>query len=250
MSYKSGDDKSNILSNIVFKYGVNRETTLFNKSNLDNKKRENEDINKSLNDSCEMSQGSSIIVNTLIASTVQQRLERNINDAQFMNACGFKLQVKLKQAFENLIKSQQIEDYDQTQNFRRIKQNHSMEYRFTDTEFRACEKSVFHSNVFKEWLKRQNKLDFKDEVIWKRAKNLVKNARFVIDDDNVNESIKFTRINESNYKKYFRTTDLDQGALGNCWFISAATGIIQNYSLFKKVVPFDNTFDDKYYTGI
>jgi hypothetical protein len=56
-------------------------------------------------------------------------------------------------------------------------------------------------------------------------------------------------LNEANYKKYFNTTDLDQGALGNCWFISAACGIIQNYNLFKKVVPFDNSFEDSEYTG-
>jgi hypothetical protein len=34
------------------------------------------------------------------------------------------------------------------------------------------------------------------------------------------------------------------------WFISAATGIIQNYTLFKRVVPFDNSFDDDSYTGL
>jgi hypothetical protein len=57
------------------------------------------------------------------------------------------------------------------------------------------------------------------------------------------------KINKSNYRNFFHTTDLDQGFLGNCWFISAATGIVQNYSLFKRVVPVDNYFDDQNYTG-
>lgn len=210
MSNKS-NDKSNTLSNIVLKFDENKTKTLFTIRNFDssnNNKKEN------LEKICEMSNGSNLILNSLIASTVQQNLERNLNDHQFVNACGFKLQVKLKQAFENLLKSQQIDDYDLTQNFRRIKQNHSIEYRFTDTEFRACDKSVYHSEVFKEWLNKQNKLDSKNHVIWKRAKNLVNNAQFVIDDDNINESVKLSRINEKNYKSFFRTTDLDQGSLG------------------------------------
>jgi len=37
--------------------------------------------------------------------------------------------------------------------------------------------------------------------------------------------------------------------LANCWLISAAAGIIQNYNLFKKVVPFDNSFDNHEYCG-
>jgi hypothetical protein len=37
---------------------------------------------------------------------------------------------------------------------------------------------------------------------------------------------------------------------GNCWFISAATGIIQNYALFKRVVPFENSFEGPLYTGL
>ena len=53
----------------------------------------------------------------------------------------------------------------------------------------------------------------------------------------------------ANYKEFFHTNDLDQGCLGNCWFISAATGIIQNFYLFRRVVPFDNSFDDTKYTG-
>ena len=34
------------------------------------------------------------------------------------------------------------------------------------------------------------------------------------------------------------------------YHIIKATGIIQNFSLFKRVVPFDNSFDDSVYNGI
>ncbi len=37
--------------------------------------------------------------------------------------------------------------------------------------------------------------------------------------------------------------------LGDCWFVSAASGIIQNYNLFRKVVPFDNSLEDSEYCG-
>lgn len=36
---------------------------------------------------------------------------------------------------------------------------------------------------------------------------------------------------------------------GNCWFIAAVTGFIENYNLFKIVVPFDNSLEDSDYTG-
>ena len=76
---------------------------------------------------------------------------------------------------------------------------------------------------------------------------MVPNAQFALDDNGHKFDSKY--VNQDNYRKYFHTTDLDQGCLGNCWFISAATGIIQNYTLFKRVVPFDNSFDDSLYTG-
>ena len=37
---------------------------------------------------------------------------------------------------------------------------------------------------------------------------------------------------------------------GNCWFIAGVAGMIQNYELFTRVVPFDNYFDDSRYTGL
>ncbi len=77
---------------------------------------------------------------------------------------------------------------------------------------------------------------------------MVQNAHFALDDDE-NSYSSPDQINQQNYIKYFQTSDLAQGSVGNCWFISAATGLTQNYNLLKKVVPFDNSFEDGKYTG-
>lgn len=44
--------------------------------------------------------------------------------------------------------------------------------------------------------------------------------------------------------------DLDQGQLGNCWFISAVSMITQNATIFERVCPLDQTYDKQYYAGI
>jgi hypothetical protein len=43
---------------------------------------------------------------------------------------------------------------------------------------------------------------------------------------------------------------LNQKQLGDCWFVAAVAGICQNYSIFQKVVPFDNSFQKSKYTGL
>jgi hypothetical protein len=44
----------------------------------------------------------------------------------------------------------------------------------------------------------------------------------------------------------FDRCDMDQGAIGNCWFIAACVGIMQNKLLFAKVVPQNQSFSDNY----
>lgn len=39
---------------------------------------------------------------------------------------------------------------------------------------------------------------------------------------------------------------MDQGYVGNCWFIAGAVGIMQNQKMFAKVVPQDQSFEDNY----
>ena len=87
-----------------------------------------------------------------------------------------------------------------------------------------------------------------DEIRWVRAKDLRRNAQFSLDSKG-NPKPPLAQLNENTYKEYFQVTDLNQGCVGNCWLLAAAAGIVQNYQLFKRVVPFDNSFNDTEYTG-
>jgi hypothetical protein len=46
--------------------------------------------------------------------------------------------------------------------------------------------------------------------------------------------------------KNFERFDLDQGYLGNCWFIAGCVGIMQVPSIFKKIVPQNQSFITNY----
>lgn len=52
------------------------------------------------------------------------------------------------------------------------------------------------------------------QFVWKRAKDLVADAQFSIDDE-TNQAFSPYTINSDNYRRFFRTTDLDQGYVGN-----------------------------------
>jgi hypothetical protein len=159
------------------------------------------------------------------------------------------LKIRFKETFESIIKANRIEDFEPEQNYRKIKEIHSIKNRFTDTKFKPAASSIYYSSSFYNYLNRNHYCDRSGQIRWKRAKFLVENAQFAVSDHSSNFDRQPVNLNERNYKNFFHTTDLDQGALGNCWFIGAATGIIQNYGLFQRVVPFDNTFEDSQYTG-
>lgn len=64
-------------------------------------------------------------------------------------------------------------------------------------------------------------------VIWKRPRDLYKNPMFMV--------------------KGARRHDLDQGLLGNCWFVAGAATLATGHKkLFEKVVPPDQEFDQHY----
>lgn len=44
----------------------------------------------------------------------------------------------------------------------------------------------------------------------------------------------------------FDKCDLDQGYLGDCWFLAACVGILQAPKCFAKVVPTDQDYGDDY----
>lgn len=118
---------------------------------------------------------------------------------------------------------------------------------FTDFEFKPENKSVYYTNVFKTWLKNNKRLSASGDIIWKRAKDIHKNARIAADKDG---HICLPIPNDKDkIKNCFRSNDLNQGFVGNCWFVAAVSGLIENSDLFKKVVPFDNSFSDDSYNG-
>jgi hypothetical protein len=43
---------------------------------------------------------------------------------------------------------------------------------------------------------------------------------------------------------------MDQGKIGNCWFISAVSGLVENKSLLHQVIPKDQSFSREIYAGI
>lgn len=141
-----------------------------------------------------------------------------------------------------------VERFNENQDFKKIQKTYNRNNLFVDNTFPPTNQSVFYSDSFKQSLKLDGKLEaYTNKVIWKRAKDICRDAHFSIDNDG--HSSEDSIINELNYKKFFATTDLDQGLVGNCWFISGATGVLQNYNLFKRVIPLDNTFNETEYTG-
>ncbi|KAH9519602.1 hypothetical protein Btru_003120 [Bulinus truncatus] len=68
-------------------------------------------------------------------------------------------------------------------------------------------------------------------IKWKRPKDLVQNPEFIVDGADRN--------------------DLDQGELGDCWFIAGAAVLATNHrKQFERVVPIDQSFDKVNYTGM
>jgi calpain, invertebrate len=100
------------------------------------------------------------------------------------------------------------------QNYAELRAQHDENNLFEDPEFPANDSSLYYS---------QNK---PYGVQWLRPKEARQNAEFVVDG--------------------YDRTDMDQGSLGNCWFIAACVGIAQSPKLIAKVVPPDQSFTNGY----
>jgi hypothetical protein len=67
--------------------------------------------------------------------------------------------------------------------------------------------------------------------------------------------LKFHDFKEANPDAIFKEgtfsrLDLDQGHVGNCWFIAACVSVLQSPKLFSKIVPEEQSFDSSAYAGI
>jgi hypothetical protein len=89
---------------------------------------------------------------------------------------------------------------------------------FVDPCFRPTDKSIYYSKPVPNGIK------------WMRPKDINSDARFIVNNANVN--------------------DLDQGQIGNCWFIAGCAAITFLPELFNKVVPMNQSFEPKEYTGM
>nr|CAD7453235.1 unnamed protein product [Timema tahoe] len=85
---------------------------------------------------------------------------------------------------------------------------------FEDPEFPATDESIYFSK----------KPNFKCE--WKRPREISKNAQFFVEGPS--------------------RFDIEQGSIGNCWFLAAAANLTLIKNFFYNVIPNDQGFDEKY----
>lgn len=93
---------------------------------------------------------------------------------------------------------------------------------FEDSEFPAHDKSLYRYEFPRNL--------YGQHIQWKRPHELSQSPKFVVND--------------------FETRDLDQGIVGNCWFIAGAVDITTSPKYLKIVVPENQTFDRNEYCGI
>ncbi|RUS90532.1 hypothetical protein EGW08_001709 [Elysia chlorotica] len=96
--------------------------------------------------------------------------------------------------------------------------------RFTDKDFPPTDSSLYMSSTA---LRDR----YSGNIIWRRARDIVKNPKLM-------------------YQNASRH-DLDQGYLGNCWFVAGAAVLATSHSnLLARVVPDDQGFEQDRYTGL
>jgi len=145
-----------------------------------------------------------------------------------------------------------IKNLSAQQDYAKLKAQHNGAKLFVDTEFPASNSSVYRTTEFKKWLIRKKRITPCGQVLWKRASEIAASA---VPNFSLAKSKRLlltympARL-KAKRPSFGRASDLSQGYVGNCWFIAAVTGIVENRSLFAKVVPVDNSFlDQKEYCG-
>ena len=114
--------------------------------------------------------------------------------------------------------STQVYPY-KNQIYEQLRSKHNAQNLFNDPEFPPIDTSLYYTQ------------DPPRNVRWKRPHEICSNPQFTVGGT--------TRF------------DLDQGYLGNCWFIAAVSMVTQRPLIFQFLVPFNQTFDSKLnYNGI
>jgi Calpain family cysteine protease len=84
---------------------------------------------------------------------------------------------------------------------------------------------------------------FDQNVQWLRPHEICKDSRF-------QKESKSELITPQFVVEGFSRFDVQQGELGDCWFLAALAALAENKTLLQKVVPIDNGFDAENYSGI
>ena len=105
-------------------------------------------------------------------------------------------------------------DCFKNQDFYTLSKIHNENNLFEDPYFPAQGSSIFFTRAAPK------------NIVWKRPKEINKNAQFVIDG--------YSRL------------DICQGNNGNCWFIAGCIAVIESKPLFDRVVPKDQSFSENY----
>lgn len=142
-----------------------------------------------------------------------------------------------------------IKNFVEWQDFESLRKVHNINNLYTDSEFPPVNRSVFFNDNFREYLRANNRLLPSGDVMWKRAKEICLNDPQLVANKNGVECSPLSSA-YAHLRDCVRCTDLNQGYLGNCWFVAAASGIIENLDLFRKIVPPDNSFDEDSYSGV
>jgi len=109
-----------------------------------------------------------------------------------------------------------IKNFDPDQDYQNLKKIHNKNNLFRDTKFPNKDSSVFLSDEYKEYLKSMKRLSPDGHIIWRRAKNISKNATMAADKNGARCTESST--NEEVHSCY-NTSDMNQGLIGNWYFI-------------------------------
>lgn len=129
----------------------------------------------------------------------------------FTKVLNEKLLEDLQKSIKDYAKKH-IKNFDPDQDYQELKKIHSKDNLFKDAKFQPKDSSVFYSDEYKDWLKQQDCLSSKGHIIWRRAKEISRNASMAVDKN----GCKITQISTNEQvRECFNTADLNQGLVGD-----------------------------------